>query len=180
MKNLVAVASTLIFSLNAFATLECEQRMLKAFKAQKIDVNKASTTQDNLHPTQDKMAKCMYEKTAKMEQFTALMAIAKKFEVQDTRKNQIIRVCTAISAFISLGMDQKKVEEAIIGFDDGWSAYMTEPLAQIIGDELKAKQDAEAPCEKFLEINNQNRDAGKPEQTQTKKVIEKPRKATVQ
>ncbi len=138
MKVFVLTAA-LLLPVAAFATLECESALLGHFKTLKIDVDASRMTSDYLHPAHRKAGECVY-KAQSMNELESIIEKAKKFKVADSRKNEIIRVCTAISAFVSLGLDETKIAAEILKFQNGWSEGMRTPLQEVIKSEMAYAQ----------------------------------------
>lgn len=126
-------------SFQTLASIECENALIRHFKKLKIDPEAARMTQDYLHPLSKKIGECIY-KTESLSGMKSLIEETKKFQVSDSRRNEAVRVCTAISAFVSLGLDEKQIESKIISFQDGWSEGMRAPLKDLIKSEITSNQ----------------------------------------
>ena len=56
---------------------------------------------------------------------------------KDTRKNEIIRVCTSIKTFVAMGLSPKEIFIKTLPYQNGWSEPMREPLNKIVENEIK-------------------------------------------
>ena len=135
MKPLIASLSVLIFSVSAFGSVTCENKLNAQFQKLKINTNEMRDSTDYLNPSMVALGKKAHDSSS-MEELTATIKLAEKYEVKDSRKNEIIRVCTAIKTFADLGLSNKEIWLKTIEYQNGWSTSMTAPLEGLIQNEI--------------------------------------------
>lgn len=137
MKLQLAMALFTLISFQAFASIECETKLVEHFQKEGIDTITMNKTQDYTHPHQKSLNKKAYS-TSSVYEFTKLISEAKKYNVKDSRGNEAIRVCTTIAALARAGLSAKEIEEKTLDFQNGWTEAMRLPVAELIKNELNA------------------------------------------
>lgn len=137
MKLQLALILSSVLSLQAFASIECENKLVEHFTKEGIDTTTMNKTQDYTHPHQKVLNKKAYS-TSSVYEFTKLISEAKKYIVKDSRGNEAIRVCTTIAALARAGLSSKEIEEKTLDFQNGWTEAMRAPVAELIKNELAA------------------------------------------
>lgn len=139
--KIIFSAIAITFSIQCLASVECENKLLKHFANLEINTEKPRITQDYLHPLNKKLSACLNKKIdSPAGSLDNIFKRFEEYEVSDTRKNEIIRVCSAIKAFVSLGLNENDIYGKLLGFQNGWSESMRKPLKSIVETEIVQTQ----------------------------------------